>query len=51
VDKTRPKVETKNEDHFHQIKIDDWVLGKINGGGSELVMESQFGSIYIRKAK
>jgi hypothetical protein len=51
VDKTRPKVETKNEDHFHQIKIDDWVLGKINGGGPQLVMESQFGSIYIRKAK
>ncbi len=51
VDKTRPKVETKNEDHFHQIKIDDWVLGKINGGGAELMMESQFGSIYIRKAK
>lgn len=51
VDKTRPKVETKNEDHFHQIKIDDWVLGKINGGGPQLVMELQFGSIYIRKAK
>jgi hypothetical protein len=51
VDKTRPKVETKNEDHFHQVKIDDWVLGKINGGGSQITMESQFGSIYIRKAK
>jgi hypothetical protein len=51
VDKTRPKVETKNEDHFHQVKIDDWVLGKINGGGSQIEMQSQFGSIYIRKAK
>jgi hypothetical protein len=51
VDKTRPKIETKNEDHFHQVKIDDWVLGKINGGGSQLEMQSQFGSIYIRKAK
>lgn len=51
VDKTRPKVETKNEDHFHQVKIDDWVLGKINGGGSQLELQSQFGSIYIRKAK
>jgi len=51
VDKTRPRVDKKDEDHFHQIKIDDWVLGKINGGGSELMMESQFGSIYIRKAK
>jgi hypothetical protein len=51
VDKTRPKVETKNEDHFHQVKIDDWVLGKINGGGSQLELQSQFGSIYIRKVK
>jgi hypothetical protein len=51
VDKTRPKVETKNEDHFHQVKIDDWILGKINGGGSQLELQSQFGSIYIRKAK
>jgi hypothetical protein len=51
IDKTAPKLETKNEDHFHQIKIDDWVLGKVNGGGPEIMMESQFGSIYIRKAK
>lgn len=51
VDKSVPQIETKNEDHFHQIKIDDWVKGKINGGGPEIMMESQFGSIYIRKAK
>lgn len=51
VDKTRPTLEKKDEDHFHQIKIDDWVTGKINGGGPEIMMQSQFGSIYIRKAK
>lgn len=51
IDKTAPKEETKDEGHFHQIKIEDWVLGKINGGGPEIMMESQFGSVYIRKAK
>lgn len=51
VDKTQPKLETKNEDHFHEVKFDDWVYGKINGGGPEFMMESQMGSIYIRKAK
>jgi hypothetical protein len=51
VDKTQPKVETKNEDHFHQVKINDWISGTINGGGPEITMESQFSSIYIRKAK
>ncbi|HET6256427.1 MAG TPA: hypothetical protein VFE32_20295 [Puia sp.] len=51
IDKSKPKVETKNEDHYHQIKIDDWILGKLNGGGSEIMMNSTYGSIYIRKAK
>ncbi|HUB60806.1 MAG TPA: hypothetical protein VL978_08890 [Puia sp.] len=51
VDKTQPKLETKNEDHFHQIRISDWISGTINGGGPEITMESQFSSIYIRKAK
>jgi len=51
VDKTKPTIQSTNEEHYHQIKIDDWVRGKINGGGSEIMMESTFGSIYIRKVK
>jgi hypothetical protein len=51
VDKTTPKVETRNEDHYHEIKIDGWVYGKINGGGPEIMMQSTFGKIYLRKAK
>jgi DUF4097 and DUF4098 domain-containing protein YvlB len=51
VDKTQPKLETRNEDHYHEIKIDEWVHGKINGGGQEIMMQSTFGSIYIRKIK
>lgn len=51
VDKTQPKLETKNEDHFHQIKIEEWISGTINGGGPEITMWSQFSSIYVRKSK
>ena len=51
IDKTEPKVETNNEGHYHQIKIEDWITGKINGGGSEIMMKSTFGAVYIRKAK
>jgi DUF4097 and DUF4098 domain-containing protein YvlB len=51
VDKSQPKLETRNEDHYHEIKIDEWVHGKINGGGQEIMMQSTFGSIYIRNKK
>jgi hypothetical protein len=51
VDKVTPKIETNNEEHYHQIKIEDWVIGKLNGGGPEIMMKTTFGSIYIRKAK
>jgi hypothetical protein len=51
IDKAQPKLETKNEDHFHQIKIEEWISGTINGGGPEITMQSQFSSIYVRKSK
>ncbi|HXD78686.1 MAG TPA: DUF4097 family beta strand repeat-containing protein [Puia sp.] len=51
VDKASPKVVTKNEEHYHEIRIDDWVYGTINGGGPEIMMQSTFGKLYIRKVK
>jgi hypothetical protein len=51
VDKTQPKVEKSSEDHYYSVKIEDWVYGKINGGGPEMMMKTMMGSIYIRKAK
>ncbi|HVS97114.1 MAG TPA: DUF4097 family beta strand repeat-containing protein [Puia sp.] len=51
VDKSQPKIETKNEAHYHEIRIDDWVFGKINGGGPEIMMQTTFGTVYLRKAK
>jgi hypothetical protein len=51
VEKGHPTVEKKAEDHMYRINIDDWVLGKIGGGGPELMMKTTQGSVYVRKAK
>lgn len=51
VDKTQPKVEKNTEDHYYSVKIEDWVYGKLNGGGPEMMMKTMMGDIYIRKAK
>ena len=51
VDKTTPKMNKTQEDHMYKISIEDWVYGKIGGGGPEMMMKNMFGSIYIRKAK
>jgi DUF4097 and DUF4098 domain-containing protein YvlB len=51
VDKSQPKVEKSTEEHYYSVKIEDWVYGKINGGGPEMMMKTMQGNIYIRKAK
>ncbi|MVM33043.1 hypothetical protein GO755_23585 [Spirosoma sp. HMF4905] len=51
VDKNQPKVNRTNQSGMYQVKIDDWVYGKINGGGPEVMMKNMNGNIYIRKAK
>ena len=51
VDKTQPKVEKSTEEHYYSVKIEDWVYGKINGGGPEMIMKTMQGNVYIRKAK
>lgn len=51
VDKNQPKVSRTNQSGMYQVKIEDWVYGKINGGGPEVMMKNMNGSIYIRKAK
>jgi len=51
IDKTEPKVETKKEEGMYQLKLDDWIIGKINGGGPEILMKNMNGNIYVRKAK
>lgn len=51
VSKTEPKTEVSTEKNMHKISVDDWVYGKINGGGSQIMMKNTFGDIYLRKAK
>jgi hypothetical protein len=51
VDKSQPQVKKTEENHMYKISIDEWVYGKINGGGPEMMMKTMTGDIYIRKAK
>lgn len=47
----KPNVNKSSEGHMYKINIDEWVYGKINGGGPEMMMKTTFGSVYIRKGK
>jgi len=50
VDKTPSKVDKTTEPGLYKIKKDDWILGKINGGGPEMMMKNMQGDIYVKKA-
>jgi hypothetical protein len=50
IDKTPPKINTTTEPGMYKIKKDDWVYGKINGGGPEMMMKNMQGNIYVKKA-
>lgn len=51
VDKTQPKGSRSSQDGMYKVSVDDWVQGKVNGGGREVMMKNMHGNIYIRKAK
>lgn len=36
---------------MYSLKMEDWVYGKIDGGGPEILMKNMNGNIYVRKAK
>jgi hypothetical protein len=48
--KSSPKTEDKIEPGMYRIKKDDWVYGKINSGGPEMMMKNMQGDIYVKKA-
>lgn len=50
-DKSQPKVNRTSQSGMYRVNIENWVYGKINGGGPELLMKNMNGNIYIRKAK
>jgi hypothetical protein len=50
IDKTPAKIDKATEPGLYKIKKDDWVYGKINGGGPEMLMKNMQGNIYVKKA-
>lgn len=50
VDKTPGKTEKSSTPGMYKIKKEDWVYGKINGGGAEMMMKNMQGDIYLKKA-
>jgi hypothetical protein len=47
----KPNVTRSSGSGMLSLKIEDWVYGKIDGGGPEIMMKNMNGNIYIRKAK
>lgn len=51
IDKSTPKGVRSNQNGMYKVSIDEWIQGKVNGGGAEVMMKNMHGNIYIRKAK
>ncbi|CCG98173.1 hypothetical protein FAES_0159 [Fibrella aestuarina BUZ 2] len=51
VEKGGSKVTRSSQSGMYRVAIDDWVYGKINSGGPEVMMKNMNGNIYVRKAK
>ncbi len=51
INKSQPKAIKTNNSGLYKISVEDWIIGKINGGGPEMLMKNMHGSIMIRKAK
>lgn len=47
----KPNITRNSHSGMVSLKIEDWVYGKIDGGGPEIMMKNMNGNIYIRKAK
>jgi len=50
-DQQKPSVTRTNKNGMYGLKVDEWVYGKIAGGGPEVMMKTTFGAVYIRKGK
>jgi hypothetical protein len=51
IDKSEPKVQKSESSGMYKLVLEDWVRGKVNGGGPEMMMKTMQGQIYIRKSK
>ncbi|MPR35640.1 DUF4097 family beta strand repeat-containing protein [Salmonirosea aquatica] len=50
IDKSQPQATRSSQSGMYRVTIENWVYGKINGGGPEIMMKSMQGNIYVRKA-
>jgi len=50
-DPHKPSISRSSNSGMYSLKIEDWVYGKIDGGGPEIMMKNMNGNIYIRKTK
>lgn len=50
-DPSHPKAKTTAKDGKYQLTSNDWIYGKVAGGGPEMLFKNSRGNIYIRKAK
>ena len=51
LEKSQPKVDRSSKSGVYRVSIEDWVSGKINGGGPQVLMKNMNGNIYLRKSK
>lgn len=48
---SQPKTSKTAKDGMYRLTVEDWITGKIGGGGPEFLFKTFNGNIYIRKAK
>jgi hypothetical protein len=51
IEKSAPQLDHRDGTSMYAIRLGDWINGKINGGGPEIMMKNMSGNIYVRKAK
>jgi hypothetical protein len=50
-DPLHPKTTKTANDGKYQLTNDDWIYGKVAGGGPEVLLKNSKGNIYVRKVK
>lgn len=51
IDKNYPKTQKTSESGVYKVKLEEWIYGKVNGGGPEIMMKNMHGNIYVKKGK
>jgi hypothetical protein len=50
-DPAHPQTLKTEKDGFYHLSIDDWIYGRVGGGGPEMLIKNTSGDIYIWKGK